>query len=71
MLDYFDLTKEADVVRAAVAWSLDEQLVTEDLNPVNALRCSAVGDIISAYIEESGELVVNKKVTEESRGVLI
>ncbi|MFT5858968.1 MAG: 3-isopropylmalate dehydrogenase [Flavobacteriaceae bacterium] len=71
MLDYFELTEEADVVRAAVTWSLYEQLVTVDLSPVNALGCSAVGDIISAYIEESGELVVNKRVTEESRGVLI
>ncbi|MFT5778595.1 MAG: 3-isopropylmalate dehydrogenase [Crocinitomicaceae bacterium] len=71
MLDYFEMFDEAKLVREAVNWSLKEQLVTEDLNPVEAHSCSSVGDIISAYIEENGDLTINKKNTAESKGVLI
>lgn len=71
MMDYFELTEEAQVIRDAVKWALSESLVTEDIEPTNALGCSAVGDVIAEYIEENGRLTVNKRNAEESRGVFI
>ena len=71
MLDYFGMDEEARVVREAVKWALSENVVTEDIDPINRIGCNAVGDIIAEYIEEHGRLTLNKRNSEESKGILI
>ncbi len=54
MLDYFDMKKEANLMRGAVDWSLENGLFTADLDPKNGLPTSTVGELIAQFIENDG-----------------
>jgi len=53
MLDHFGLTEEANLVRIAVGWTLNNRFVTKDIDPVNSYFTSTIGDLISDYITNS------------------
>lgn len=71
MLEYFEMRKEAQVIREAVEWTMNVGQFTQDLNPENPVRCSALGDIIAEYIEQDGILNINSANAEASKGVMI
>jgi 3-isopropylmalate dehydrogenase len=50
MLDYFGLYKEANKVRAAVSWTLDNKFVTKDIDPINFYFTSTLGELIADYV---------------------
>jgi 3-isopropylmalate dehydrogenase len=50
MLDYFNLTDEATLVREAVNWTLGNSFVTKDIDPINFYFTSTVGELISDYV---------------------
>ncbi len=50
MLDFFELNNEADIVRDAVDWTLNNGFTTKDIDPVNFYFTSTVGDLISDYV---------------------
>jgi 3-isopropylmalate dehydrogenase len=50
LLDYLELKEEADVVREAVNWTLQNGFVTKDIDPVNFYFTSTVGELISDYV---------------------
>ncbi len=50
MLDHFGLTKEAQVVREGVQWTINNKFVTKDIDPVNFYFTSTIGDLISDYV---------------------
>ena len=51
MLEHFGLTQEASIVREAVAWCLNSGFVTKDIDPMNSYTTTAIGDLISEFIE--------------------
>ncbi len=50
LLESLDLLKEAELIREAVNKSLEEGIVTEDINKEKAYKTSEVGDWIAKYI---------------------
>lgn len=50
MLDHFELHEEADLVREAVQWSLENGIVTKDIESVDFYFTSTLGDLLSDYI---------------------
>ena len=50
LLDHFELKEEAEVVREAVNWTLQNGFVTKDIDPVNFYFTSTVGELISDYV---------------------
>ena len=50
MLDHFEMKEEADIVREAVNWTLQNGFVTKDIDPVNFYFTSVVGELISDYV---------------------
>ncbi|MEM7105053.1 MAG: 3-isopropylmalate dehydrogenase [Bacteroidota bacterium] len=52
MLDYFEMTDEAEHIRQAVAWAFANNIYTRDIHPEAYLGTTEVGDIIAAYIED-------------------
>jgi 3-isopropylmalate dehydrogenase len=51
MLEHFGLTTEAAIVREAAAWCLNSGFVTKDIDPMNSYTTTAIGDLISEFIE--------------------
>jgi 3-isopropylmalate dehydrogenase len=50
LLDHFNLTTEAAAVRAAVERSLNEGLVTKDINPNQFIGTNALGNAVAGFI---------------------
>ncbi len=50
LLDHFELKEEADIIREAVNWTLQNGFVTKDIDPVNFYFTSVVGELISDYV---------------------
>jgi 3-isopropylmalate dehydrogenase len=50
LLDHFGLQTEATVVREAVDWTLQNNFVTKDIDPVNFYFTSTIGDLIADYV---------------------
>ena len=71
MYDHFELFKEADAIRDAIVWALKENVITEDITSNNPSRCSVVGDLIAHYIEENGDVNLNKNCITEAMNTVI
>ena len=61
MLDYFGLHDEADEVREAVAWTLDNGFVSQDIDPENPHYTSTIGEFASDYISNDIPPNINAK----------
>jgi 3-isopropylmalate dehydrogenase len=54
MLDHFGLNEEANLVRAAVNWTLTHSFVSKDIDPINNYETNAIGDLIEDFIKRNG-----------------
>jgi 3-isopropylmalate dehydrogenase len=50
LLEHFELKEEAEMVREAVNWTLQNGFVTKDIDSVNFYFTSTVGELISDYV---------------------
>lgn len=50
LLDYFEMYQEAILVREAVNWTLENNFVTKDIDPVNFYFTSTIGELICDYL---------------------
>jgi 3-isopropylmalate dehydrogenase len=51
LLDHFGLNSEANIIREAVDWCLNNGFVTKDIDPNNSYTTTAIGDMIAEFIE--------------------
>lgn len=51
MLDHFQLYEEAQLVRDAADWTLENGFVSKDIDPVNSYSTTTIGDLICDFIE--------------------
>ena len=51
LLDHFGLMNEASIVREAANWCLNNKFVSKDIDPINSNSTTAIGDLVSEYIE--------------------
>ncbi len=59
LLESFKMYQEASAIRVAVNRSIEQGLVTPDINPSSHVTCSRVGDIISLLIESNTPKEIN------------
>ncbi|HVZ98643.1 MAG TPA: 3-isopropylmalate dehydrogenase [Chitinophagaceae bacterium] len=71
MLDHFGMFKEAAKVREAVAWTLANGFVTQDINPENAHYTSTVGELISDYVLNDHPSNINAQNIAFGRATII
>jgi 3-isopropylmalate dehydrogenase len=71
MLDYFNLTEEANLVRKAVEWTLIHSMVTKDIDPINFYFTSTVGDLIYDYVGGRIPGSINKGNVELRKSTII
>ena len=71
MLDYFKMNEEAEMVRSAVEWTIDNLFVTKDIDPVNFYFTSTIGELICEYIQGRISGDVNKSNIELRKSTII
>lgn len=71
LLDHLGLKKEAQVVRDAVNWTLQNSFVTKDIDPVNFYFTSTIGELISDYISGKISGSVNSENIELRKSTII
>ena len=71
MLDYFDLKEEAELIREAVSWTLQNGFVTKDIEPINFYFTTTIGELISDYIANRTPGKVNKENIELRKSTII
>ena len=71
MLDHFSLHEEADLVRKAVEWTINNGMVTKDIDPINFYFMSTIGDLIIDYINGRIPGTFNKKNIELRKSTII
>jgi 3-isopropylmalate dehydrogenase len=71
MLDYFNLTEEANLVRKGVEWTLIHSMVTKDIDPINFYFTSTVGDLICDYVGGRIPGSINKGNVELRKSTII
>ncbi|TAD90518.1 MAG: 3-isopropylmalate dehydrogenase [Bacteroidetes bacterium] len=71
MLDHFNMTAEANLVREAVSWTLTNGFVTKDIDPVNFYFTSTIGDLVSEYVQGKIPDAVNRENIELRKSTII
>lgn len=71
LLDHFELTDEAALVREAVEWTLSNGFVTKDIDPVNFYFTSTLGELISDYVSGKIPGSVKKENIELRKSTII
>jgi 3-isopropylmalate dehydrogenase len=71
MLEYFGLVKEAELVREAANWTLQNSFVTKDIDPVNFYFTSTLGELISDYVSGKIPGSVKKENIELRKSTII
>jgi 3-isopropylmalate dehydrogenase len=71
LLDHFKLSNEADLVRTAVAWTLENRFVTKDIDSVNYYFTSTIGDLIADYVKNRIPSGINQANIELRKSTLI
>lgn len=71
MMDYFGLTEEAAVIRDGVEWTLQNNFVTKDIDPVNFYFTSTIGDLIADYVSGKIPGSVKKENIELRKSTII
>jgi 3-isopropylmalate dehydrogenase len=71
LLEHFGLHTEAELVRTAVAWTLDCKFVTKDIDPINYYFTSTIGDLVSDYVAGRLPKDINQINVELRKSTLI
>lgn len=71
MLDYFHLYQEANRVREAVSWTLNNKFVTKDIDPINFYFTSTLGELIADYVGHKITDQVNHENIELRKSTVI
>jgi 3-isopropylmalate dehydrogenase len=71
LLEYLGMTKEANLVREAVNWTLENAFVTKDLDPVNFYFTSTIGELITDYVNGKIPDSVKKENIELRKSTII
>lgn len=71
MLDHFGLTEEANHIRDAVSWTIENGFVTKDLDPVNFYFTSTIGEMICDYIINKTNVSINRENIQIRKSTII
>ena len=71
MLDHFGMNEEAKVIREAADWTLQNNFVTKDIDPVNFYFTSTIGDLIADYVSGKIPGSVKKENIELRKSTII
>jgi len=70
LLDHLGMHDEAVVVRKAVDWTLTNGFVSKDIDPINNYATTAIGEIISDFIEKKRDTEKNNNDGENKSTII-
>jgi 3-isopropylmalate dehydrogenase len=70
LLDHLGMQEEAVVVRKAVDWTLTNGFVSKDIDPINNYATTAIGEIISDFIEKKRDTEKNNNDGENKSTII-
>jgi 3-isopropylmalate dehydrogenase len=71
MLDYFGLHTEANKVRDAVNWTLTNNFVTKDIDPINFYFTTTLGELIADFVANKVSNSVNHENIQLRKSTVI
>lgn len=71
LLDHFGLNKEANVIREAAQWTLQNGFVTKDIDGTNFYFTSTIGELIADYVSGKIPGTINKENIELRKSTII
>ena len=71
MLEHFGMKEEAAVVRSAVEWTLENNFVTKDIDPVNFYFTSTIGELLVDYVSGKIPGSIKKRILNYSKSTII
>ena len=71
LLDYFEMKEEAMVIREAVNWTLENNFVTKDIDPVNFYFTSTIGELLCDYVSGKIPGSIKKENIELRKSTII
>jgi 3-isopropylmalate dehydrogenase len=71
MLDHFGMKEEAALIREAVEWTLENNFVTKDIDPVNFYFTSTIGELLCDYISGKIPGSIKKENIELRKSTII
>jgi 3-isopropylmalate dehydrogenase len=71
LLEHFDMKTEAALVREAVEWTLENNFVTKDIDPVDFYFTSTIGELISDYVSGKNPGSIKKENIEMRKSTII
>jgi 3-isopropylmalate dehydrogenase len=71
LLDHLGMKEEAEVVRDAVQWTLENNFVTKDIDPVNFYFTSTIGELLCDYVSGKIPGSIKKENIELRKSTII
>ncbi len=72
MYEHFKLFEEAELIRNGVNWAIENNIVTQDIaGDAEAQPCSKVGDLITCFLEEQGNIEMKNDSINMSLNTII
>ena len=71
LLDHLEMHTEAELVRTAVNWTLNNGFVTKDIDPINFYFTSTIGELISDFVGNKIPADINKENIELRKSTII
>jgi 3-isopropylmalate dehydrogenase len=71
MLDHLGMKAEAALIREAVEWTLENNFVTKDIDPVNFYFTTTIGELISDYVSGKIPGSIKKENIELRKSTII
>jgi 3-isopropylmalate dehydrogenase len=71
LLEYLQMSEEANKVREAVEWTLKNGFVTKDIDPINSYTTSSIGEMITEYINGNIPGSLRKSNMDFSKSTII
>ena len=71
LLDHLGLKEEAEVIREAVKWTLENNFVTKDIDPVNFYFTSTIGELLCDYVSGKIPGSIKKENIELRKSTII
>jgi 3-isopropylmalate dehydrogenase len=71
LLSHFGLTDEANHVREAITWTIENGFLTKDLDPVNFYFTSTIGELICDHIMNKANVSIHKENIQIRKSTII